>query len=86
MFLALWMVLTIAVLTLPVRPVIGDDLGERDAEGLGYAFWKKRGDKGRKFYMKHEQNHICKRKAKIKALLATSKSRFFHQEHQTHRQ
>lgn len=39
MLLSLRMVLTIAVLTLPVRSVIGDDLGERYTESLGHAFW-----------------------------------------------
>lgn len=48
MLLALRMVLTIAVLALPVRSVVSDDLGERYTEGLGHAFWvKKNGDEGR---------------------------------------
>lgn len=38
MLLTLRGVLTIAVLTLPVRSVVGDDLGERYAEGLRHAF------------------------------------------------
>lgn len=38
MLLALRRVLAIAVLTLPVRSVITNDLGERYTEGLGYAF------------------------------------------------
>lgn len=50
MLLALRRVLAIAVLTLPVRSVIGDDLGEHYAEGLRDAFWggggEERGKKG----------------------------------------
>lgn len=48
MLLTLWMILPIAVLALPVRPVVSDDLGKRYAEGLWYAFWgeKKRADEG----------------------------------------
>lgn len=48
MLLALWRVLAIGVLALPVRSVITDDLGEWDTEGLGYAFCGgKKGDKSR---------------------------------------
>lgn len=43
MLLALRMILTIAVLALPVRSVISNDLGERYTEGLGYAFWETNG-------------------------------------------
>lgn len=39
MLLALWRVLTIAILALPMRSVISNDLGERYTEGLGYAFF-----------------------------------------------
>ena len=42
MLLALWMVLTIAILALTVRSVVSDDLGERYTEGLGHAFWIKK--------------------------------------------
>ena len=48
MLLALRRVLTIAVLTLPVCSVVGDDLGERYTEGLGYAFWEKNVGKERR--------------------------------------
>lgn len=41
MLLPQGMVLTKAVLTLPVRSVVSDDLGERDAKSLGYALWKR---------------------------------------------
>lgn len=46
MLLALLMVLTIGILTQPVRSVVRDDLGEQYTESLGYVFWeiwKKRG-------------------------------------------
>lgn len=46
MLLALQMILAIAVLTLPVRSVISNDLGERYTEGLGYAFWETNGKEG----------------------------------------
>lgn len=39
MLLTLQVVLPVAVLALPVRPVVGDDLGQRYTEGLGHAFW-----------------------------------------------
>lgn len=42
MLLALRVILAVAVLPLPVRSVVGDDLGEGDAEGLGYAFWERK--------------------------------------------
>lgn len=47
MFLAQRMVLTIAVLPLPVCPVVSNDLGEGDAEGLGYALCKSKVETGR---------------------------------------
>lgn len=42
MLLALWVILAVAVLPLPVRSVVGNDLGEWYAEGLGYAFWEEK--------------------------------------------
>lgn len=65
MLLALWRVLTIAVLTLPVCSVISDDLGERYTEGLGYAFWRiekekeqKKGRKERRWGQKCEKEYF----------------------------
>lgn len=41
MLLPLWRVLPITILTLPVRSVISNDLGEGYTEGLGYELWKR---------------------------------------------
>lgn len=82
MLLALRMVLTIAVLALPVRSVVSDDLGERYTEGLGHAFWvNKNGDEGRGSGMEQRGlNETCTsrtlaaRRGGKKALLATPKN------------
>lgn len=39
MLLTRWRVVTIAVLSLSVGSVVGDDLGQRYTEGLGNVFW-----------------------------------------------
>lgn len=41
MLLALDVIQPIAVLSLPVRPVVGNDLGQGYAEGLRCTFWDK---------------------------------------------
>lgn len=45
MLLTLWRILAKAVLTLPLRSVISNDLGEGYAEGLGDAFWGEKVEK-----------------------------------------
>lgn len=72
MFLAQRMVLTVAVLTLPVRPVVSNDLGEGDAEGLGHAFYtregryggNKKGIKGEREEANDKEDKVCATKVK----------------------